>query len=167
MANDAADAPSTGARTRRVVAGVAVIVAADVLTKVWAVSALSDGPVGVVGDFVELRLTRNPGGAFGRFQGMTVVLAVAAIAITFLLVRELRRTTDRVLLFGLTLVLGGALGNLVDRVFRSPGVLRGHVVDFVSVGEFPVFNIADSCITIGAIALVLRTLRTPAPVSRS
>jgi len=167
VASDAADVSTTGARARRVVGGASLIVALDVLTKVWAVAALSDGPISIVGDFVELRLTRNPGGAFGRFQGMTVVLALAAIAITVLLVRELRRTTDRVLFFGLTLVLGGALGNLVDRVFRSPGVLRGHVVDFVSVGDFPVFNVADSCITIGAIVLVLRTLRAPVPATKT
>ena len=57
------------------------------------------------------------------------------------------------------LVLGGALGNLMDRIFRSPGFMRGHVVDFVAVGWWPVFNLADSCVTIGAILLVVRSLR--------
>jgi signal peptidase II len=61
-------------------------------------------------------------------------------------------------------VLGGALGNLVDRFFRAPGFLRGHVVDFVAVGWWPVFNIADSCITIGAVLLIVRSLRAPRPV---
>jgi signal peptidase II len=148
--------------------GVAVvaILVADQLTKIWAVAALSDGPIEIVGDFVELRLTRNSGGAFGRFQGMTILLAVAAIAVSVMLVRMVRRATDRWVFVGLTLVLGGAAGNLIDRVFRSPGVMRGHVVDFVSVGSFPVFNVADSCITIGALLLVFATLRAPVPERR-
>ena len=134
------------------------IVIVDQLTKIWAVAALSDGPVSIVGDEIEFRLTRNPGGAFSRFQGVTPLLAIGAVIVTIFLVRALRRTTDPFIVIGLTLVLGGALGNLVDRILRSPGFLRGHVVDFVSVGSFPVFNVADSCITIGAILLVVRTL---------
>jgi signal peptidase II len=137
---------------------VLTIVVVDQITKVWAVAALSDGPVGIVGDSIEFRLTRNPGGAFSRFQGVTPLLAIGAVIVTIVLVRVLRRTTDRLVVIGLVLVLGGALGNLTDRIFRSPGFLRGHVVDFVSVGWFPVFNVADSCITIGAILLVVHTL---------
>jgi len=64
------------------------------------------------------------------------------------------------------LVLGGALGNLVDRFVRSPGFLRGHVVDYVKVGWWPLFNVADSCITIGAILLVVRALFPPEPAAR-
>ena len=79
-------------------------------------------------------------------------------AIVVVLVRTVRRTDDRVLLVGLALVLGGALGNLVDRFLRAPGFLRGHVVDFVSVGWWPVFNVADACITVGGVLLVIRTL---------
>ena len=141
-----------------VVLSVVTIIIVDQLTKIWAVAALSDGPVSIVGDEIELRLTRNPGGAFSRFQGVTPLLAIGAVIVTIFLVRALRRTTDPFIVIGLTLVLGGALGNLVDRILRSPGFLRGHVVDFVSVGSFPVFNVADSCITIGAILLVVRTL---------
>jgi signal peptidase II len=137
---------------------VLAIVVVDQLTKIWAVAALSDGPVSVVGDSIEFRLTRNPGGAFSRFQGVTPLLAIGAVIVTIFLVRALQRTTDRIVVVGLVLVLGGALGNLVDRIVRSPGFLRGHVVDFMSVGSFPVFNVADSCITIGAILLVLHTL---------
>jgi signal peptidase II len=144
-----------------VIGAIAAIVAVDQLTKAWAVAALSDGPVHVIGDTVEFALTRNGGGAFSRFQGMTPVLAVGAIFVTFVLARVLRRTTDWVLVVALTLVLGGALGNLVDRFVRAPGFLRGHVVDFVAVGWWPVFNVADSCVTIGAVLLVVRTLRAP------
>ena len=167
MASGAAEGPPDAARRaprRRLLAVfgvVAAIVAVDQLTKAWAVSALADGPVAIVGDTVELRLARNPGGAFGRFQGYTPLLALGAIVVTVVLVRMARRATDRVTLAGLVLLLGGALGNLADRVFRAPGFLRGHVVDFVAVGWWPVFNVADSCITIGALILVLRTLRPP------
>lgn len=163
MASGAAD-PARAPTRRRilgVILAVVVIVGLDQLTKALAVARLSDGPIRVIGSTVELRLTRNPGGAFGRFQGMTPILAVAAVAVAFVLVRAVRHATDRVMVIGLTLVLGGALGNLVDRMTRSPGVLRGHVVDFVAVGWWPVFNLADSCITIGAILLVARTLRAP------
>jgi len=144
-----------------VIGAIAAIVAVDQLTKAWAVAALSDGPVHVIGDTVEFELTRNGGGAFSRFQGMTPVLAVGAIVVTFVLFRVLRGMTDPVLVVALTLVLGGALGNLVDRFVRSPGFLRGHVVDFVSVGWWPVFNVADSCVSIGAVLLIVRSLRTP------
>ena len=141
------------------IGAIAAIVAIDQLTKIWAVAALSDGPVHVIGESVELELTRNAGGAFSRFQGMTPLLAIGAVFVTFVLARVLRGTTDRVLVVALTLVLGGALGNLVDRFVRAPGFLRGHVIDFVSIGWWPVFNVADSCITIGAVLLIVRSLR--------
>ena len=144
------------------IGAILAIVALDQLTKSWAVAALSDGPVHVIGDAVKLELTRNGGGAFSRFQGMTPILAVGAIIVTFVLMRVLRGVTDRWLVTALTLVLGGALGNLGDRIFRTPGFLRGHVVDFVAVGWWPVFNVADSCISIGAVLLILRSLRQPA-----
>jgi signal peptidase II len=77
-------------------------------------------------------------------------------------VRAVQRARDAWTIAALTLVLGGALGNLSDRFFRSPGVLRGHVVDFVRVGWWPVFNVADSCVTIGAVILIVRSLFPPA-----
>ena len=144
-----------------VVAGVLTIVVLDQLTKSWAVRALANGPKQIVGTTVELNLTRNGGSAFSRFQGITPILAVGAVIVTIVLIRVLRGTTDRILVIGLALVLGGALGNLMDRIFRSPGFMRGHVVDFVAVGWWPVFNLADSCITIGGILLVVRSLRAP------
>ncbi|HUI49949.1 MAG TPA: signal peptidase II, partial [Acidimicrobiia bacterium] len=126
-----------------------------------AVSALADGPKHVIGDFLVFDLARNSGSAFSRFQGYTPVLAVLAIVIAVFIARAVRRTADGWTLVALVLVLGGALGNLADRLARSPGFLRGHVVDFIAVGWWPVFNIADSCITIGAILLILRTLFAP------
>ena len=83
----------------------------------------------------------------------------------FFLVRTVRRTRDTLLVVALSLVLGGALGNLIDRVFRSPGFLPGAVVDFVHIGSFPTFNVADTAITIGAILVVVWSLRTDARAS--
>jgi signal peptidase II len=147
-----------------VVGAVIAIVVADQLTKAWAVSALADGPTKILGDTVKFEVSRNSGAAFSRFQGYTPVLAVLALGIAFLIARAARQATDRWLMIGLVLVLGGACGNLVDRMARSPGFLRGHVVDFIAVGWWPVFNIADSCVTVGAVVLVIRTVFAPATV---
>src|SRR5205085_3038400 len=138
------------------------------LTKSLVVAKITEGqPKYLVGHSVRFEVARNSGAAFSGFQAYTPILAVLAIVITVFLVRTIRQTTDRWMLIGLVLVLGGALGNLVDRIVRSPGFLRGHVVDFVAVGWFPVFNVADSCITIGAVVLIVRTLLAPnaAPAS--
>jgi signal peptidase II len=153
--------PERRGPTRWVLAAIGTIVLLDQLTKSWAVANLAGGPKHVLGDTVELALTRNSGSAFSRFQGATPILAVGAIIVTIVLARVLRHADDRLLIVALTLLLGGALGNLGDRVFRAPGFLRGHVVDFVAVGWWPVFNVADSCITIGAVLLIICSLRTP------
>ena len=126
----------------------------DQLTKVWAVRELADGPRSLVGTDVQLQLSRNTGGAFSLFQGMTPIIAVLAIVLVAFLVRAAKRTDGVVAVVALALVLGGAIGNLTDRVFRSPGFLEGAVVDFVRVGSFPTFNVADSAITVGAILLI-------------
>jgi len=144
------------------VAGIVVgVVVADQLTKTWAVRHLADGPTELFGD-VAFRLSRNRGGAFSLFQGFTPLLAVLAILLAVVLVRALQRTRDPLVLVALALILGGAIGNLIDRLVRSPSFLRGEVVDFVDVGRFPVFNVADSAITIGAVLLFVAALRTPA-----
>jgi signal peptidase II len=150
-----------GARPWLIVASVALIVVVDQLTKAWAVSSLDQGPKNVIGDTVKFELARNSGAAFSRFQGYTPVVAVLAIVITVVIARTARKATDPWLMAGLILVLGGAIGNLCDRIFRDPGFLRGHVIDFVAVGWWPVFNVADSCITIGAVLLIVRTLFAP------
>jgi signal peptidase II len=143
-----------------IVVGVVVL---DQLTKIWVVAELSDAPASIIGTTVELRLSRNPGGAFSLFQRFTPILALFAIVVAVVLARAILRTDDKLMVVALALVLGGALGNLTDRIARSPGFLRGHVVDFVSVGRFPSFNVADSAITIGAVLLVLCALRKPDP----
>jgi signal peptidase II len=162
--NDAAEAP---ARLRAAAAIVVAVVLVDQLTKAWAVENLADGPRSVIGDAVELRLARNTGSAFSLFGSFTPLLAIVAAVVAVLLVRAVRRARDSLLVVSLALVLGGALGNLVDRVFRAPGFLRGGVVDFVGVSEFPTFNVADSAITVGGILLVVWALRADARERRA
>jgi len=91
-------------------------------------------------------------------SGFTPLLAVLAAIVAVVLVRVAQRAKDPVMVVALSLVLGGALGNLIDRLFRAPGFLRGEVVDFVRVGAFPTFNVADSAITVGVAVLLLGTL---------
>ena len=136
-----------------------VVVVLDQLTKIWAVAALSDGPVEVIGTLLQFRLTRNPGGAFSLLTGLTPVLAVLAGVMVVYIVRTTRRTSDAVMAYSLGLVLGGAVGNLIDRLVRSPGVLRGEVVDFIKVPNWPTFNIADCAITVGVILIAIRGWR--------
>jgi signal peptidase II len=153
-------------RPRRTVRGwlvaaiVVGVVVLDQLTKAWAVRELADGPQELFGD-VAFRLSRNSGGAFSLFQGFTPLLALLALVLAVVLIRALRQTQDPLVLVALALILGGAIGNLLDRLFRSPSFLRGEVVDFVDVGRFPVFNVADSAITIGAVLLFIAVLRMP------
>jgi signal peptidase II len=163
---DGAGAGAPPAATRQPVwpfALAAAIVVADQATKAWAVHALADGPISVVGRTVELRLGRNTGSAFSLFTGFTPILAIVAIGVAIVLARFARRSDDRWTVCALSLVLGGALGNLCDRLFRAPGFLHGAVVDFVRLGWWPTFNVADSAITIGALLLVLFGFRTPRP----
>lgn len=161
---DPVDAPSPGRRTIGILAGVAVVVfAVDVVTKTIAVAQLSGRPpVRILGGTVYLELLRNPGAAFSLATGMTWVLALIAVAVCVAIVWLAPKLRSVGWAVGLGLVLAGALGNLVDRLFRAPGPLEGHVVDFVSLfaphGQvWPVFNAADSAITCGGVLIVILT----------
>ena len=137
----------------------AVLFALDLATKIAVVRFLEpNDPVRIVGDVVTLKLIRNPGAAFSMATGMTWLLTLVAVGVVIGVVRFGRKLRSPWWAVGLGLVLGGAIGNLVDRLFRAPGPLQGHVVDFVSVGWWPVFNVADSSIVCGAILLVALTL---------
>lgn len=142
----------------------AVGLAADVVTKVIATETLEPGePVRILGGAVYFQLVRNPNAAFGLGAGMTPLLTVFAMLVVAGVVWFSRKVRSAGWAVGLGLVLAGALGNLVDRLFRAPGPFQGHVIDFLSVfapnGEvWPVFNVADSCITVGAVLIVLLSL---------
>lgn len=141
-----------------VIAVVAVI--ADQATKILAVASLEPGrPVELIGETVRLVLIRNPGAAFSMGTELTAVLSVVALVVVVGLLWFSRRVHSRWWAWGLGLVLGGAAGNLVDRLLRDPGVLRGHVVDFMSIGWWPVFNVADSCLVAGVIVIAVAVAR--------
>jgi signal peptidase II len=140
------------------------VVVLDVISKVIVVATVQPNePVRLLGGLVYLSLIRNPGAAFSMATGMTWLLALIAIGVVVVIVRMAPRLRSTPWAVSLGLVLGGAIGNLIDRIFRAPGFLQGHVVDFVSVfgpnaEYFPVFNVADSAITIGGISLVITAL---------
>jgi signal peptidase II len=131
----------------------AAVVAADQLSKIWALSALADGPISVVGS-VRLYLTRNSAGAFGLGGAAVPFLAVAALILVVVMASSGETTRHPLLAVAVGLVLGGALGNLADRLFRGRGWLRGAVVDFIDFRVWPVFNLADTAITCGCLLLL-------------
>jgi signal peptidase II len=139
----------------------------DLATKIWAVNTLSTGPnIKVLGSFFQLTLIRNPGAAFSIATGATVFLTIFAICVVITILHFSPRITSKGWAVVLGLVLGGSLGNLVDRIFREPGLLRGHVIDWLQVPNFPVFNIADSAIVIAAVISVVLTARNIPPITK-
>ncbi|HVF06785.1 MAG TPA: signal peptidase II [Frankiaceae bacterium] len=142
----------------------ALVLAADVATKVWAVERLSGREIDTLGGLVVLHLHRNPGAAFGLAGGATVVFSLIALVIVGVIVRVARQLASRWWAVALGLLLGGASGNLLDRLLRSPGPLRGHVVDFIDLhwngrSVWPVFNVADMAIVTGAALALLLSVR--------
>jgi signal peptidase II len=160
----AGGAGATGPRVRLLALIAVAVLAADIVTKVVAVAQLEGrAPVEILGGIVYLQLVRNPGAAFSLATGYTWVLTIVAIAVVVVIVRVARRLRSTGWAVALGLVLGGALGNLTDRLFRAPGPLQGHVVDVVSLFApdgrvWPVFNLADSSIVSGGVLLVLLAL---------
>ncbi|APE34112.1 signal peptidase II [Nocardia mangyaensis] len=160
-ATDAADETKLAGRRRLPLLLIiaAVLFGLDLLTKCLAVALIEPGEsVPIIGDFARFTLVRNPGAAFSMATGMTWLLTLIAVAVVIGVIRIGRTLRSLWWAIGLGMVLGGALGNLVDRFFRSPGPLQGHVVDFVAIGWWPVFNVADSAIVCGAILLVALTV---------
>ncbi len=154
------DVAADGSGRRRHI-GVLIVVAAmviigDVVSKILVVANLTDhAPIKLLGGLITLEETRNPGAAFSVGTSATLIFGVVAIAVIAIIVRTARRLFSRPWSIVLGLLLGGATGNLIDRVLRSPGVLRGYVVDWIRVPHFAVFNVADSAITVGGTLAVL------------
>ena len=139
-------------------AGVAAFVlAADIITKALVVSHLRPGePVHLIDNVLMLNLLRNSGAAFSVGTGNTIIFTAIAVGVVIYITRTARNLRSIGWAITLGLLLGGALGNLVDRLFRAPGFLRGDVVDWIEVTRYwPVFNLADSAIVCGGILTVL------------
>jgi len=138
----------------------AVVYLADQLTKAWASANLDpDEPRELLGSVLQLNLTRNPGAAFSIGTGATWVLTVIASVVVVFILFTVRRLGSRGWALALGLLLGGSLGNLTDRMFRAPGPGRGHVVDFLQLPNFPVFNVGDSAIVTAAALIGLLAFR--------
>ena len=151
--------PARAGRSRSLLAASAgATLVADQITKVLAARLLASGrPRMGIGGFFDLQLTRNPGGAFGIFANSPLVFFITTLIIVgAVLTWGIRSGTAPV---PLGLVAGGGLGNLVDRIARSPGGLQGRVVDFIHFHFWATFNLADSAIVIGVILLILTELR--------
>ena len=150
----------------RIVWGTAlIVVVVDQLTKQLAVMYLEGhAPIQLLGTWLQLSFARNPGGAFSIGTNATIVFTVFALIASVFIIRLTPRVASRgwAIVFGA--ILGGAVGNLLDRIFRTPEFLHGHVVDFIALPHYPLFNIADSSIFCAAVAGIVFTVRGSAPL---
>lgn len=158
---------STRPHTRSLLAATAAVVAADQLSKAAVLATLEPGqPLYLIGDWFRFYLLFNSGAAFSMGENLTPVFTAIqlffGIGIIIVIIRgkvsRIFGRPDAIAGLGLALIAGGALGNVIDRLFRAPGFFIGHVVDFISIGSFAVFNLADSAITIGVALIVLRSI---------
>jgi signal peptidase II len=158
-------APARRPRTRLLLTLAVVVLLADLATKLVVVATITPGEnIRLLGGLLYLTHLRNVGAAFSFAEGFTILFTVIAVVVAVIIVRTARRLYSTGWAISLGLVLGGAVGNLIDRVFRDPGFLRGGVVDFLSVfgpdgRVWPVFNVADSAIVCGGILGALMALR--------
>jgi signal peptidase II len=159
-----ADAPAEQPELGLLAATGAAVLLVDQLTKHWALQALDDGPIEVVGS-LRLKLAFNSGTAFSVGEGRGGLISLLGLVVVAVLLRSVAAWPGRLPAIVGGLVAGGAIGNLLDRLFRDggDGVLGGHVVDFIDLQWWPVFNVADMGIVGGALALALLSFRAPDP----
>jgi signal peptidase II len=148
----------------------AVVVLVDQLTKHWAVNHLVDHDVDVIGS-LRFNLAHNTGMAFSKGTGLGPIIGVVALFVVVGLLVSIGHESSPLYTPAVGLIVGGAVGNLIDRLFRSPGWFRGGVVDFIDLQWWPIFNVADIGVTVGGVLLLLSTLKPvpkpdPAPVVR-
>ncbi|MFI0407024.1 signal peptidase II [Actinomadura sp. 3N508] len=133
---------------------------ADIVSKIIVVATLKDEePIRLLGGLLTLRETRNSGAAFSIGTGYTIVFTLIACGVVVAILRTARNLRSVPWAICLGLLLGGAVGNLIDRMLREPAPLKGHVVDWIQVPNFPVFNFADSAIVCGGVLAVLLAAR--------
>ena len=137
-----------------------VLYAVDLGTKILAIEKLSDREdVQVIGDLLQLHLTSNAGAAFSTGTQFTVLLSCIALAALIIVLWLSRRLGSLLWAVALGFLLAGVAGNLTDRVFREPGPFRGHVIDFLMLPNWPVFNVADICINVAAGLILIQAFR--------
>ncbi len=134
---------------------IAVVIVLDQLTKHWSLNALNTGKTIKIFWTLQLNLVFNSGMAFSQGQGVGRIIGVLAIGVVIGLLMSLRKPMSMMTVIGTGLLIGGACGNILDRMFRGDGWMSGAVVDFIDLQWFPVFNVADSAVTIGAGFLIL------------
>lgn len=153
--------PNERRRLRLLVALIAVAgLTADLVTKIIAVTHLEPlASVRLLGGLLTLRLIRNPGAAFSQGQRFTYVFAIAGIIVlAFVIIKLVPRIGHPAWAVAIGLLCAGVAGNLTDRLFRPPGPLRGHVIDFLELPHWPIFNVADMCITAAAIMIMFLSI---------
>jgi signal peptidase II len=131
----------------------------DIATKMIVVATLSGRVLRLLGGFLHLRVDRNPGAAFSFAPSLTILFSLIAITVIVVILRSASRIRSTPWAVTLGLLLGGATGNLIDRIFRYPGAFRGWVVDWIQIPHWPVFNLADSAIVCGGILAVFLSVR--------
>jgi signal peptidase II len=137
----------------------------DLATKIWALSALDPrNPVKLIGNFLQLTLLRNSGAAFSFAQSATAIFTIFAVVVIAVIAYFAPKITSKGWSIVLGLALGGILGNLTDRIFRSPGFFTGHVIDWIQLPHWPVFNLADSAIVVAAAIAVILSIRNISPM---
>jgi len=147
-------------RVGLLVAVAVAVLALDIATKLIVVATLTRRtPIRLLDGFLHLRVDRNPGAAFSFAPSLTILFSVIAITVIVVILRSSKRIRSTPWAVTLGLLLGGATGNLVDRIFRYPGLFRGWVVDWIQIPHWPVFNLADSAIVCGGILAVLLSVR--------
>jgi signal peptidase II len=160
--SDPVDQPTPSRRldARLVFAAIAVVAfVVDQGSKRWAMRELADGDIPLLGDWFTLHLTFNPGAAFSTGTDFTIVFTALAMVAVVVVVWLSRRLGSVGWAVALGLLLGGVAGNLTDRILREPEPFHGHVVDFLMLPNWPVFNIADICINVAAGLIILQTFR--------
>lgn len=140
----------------------AIVVVLDQITKHWALNTLDDRDIEVFWT-LQFNLAFNTGMAFSRGEGLGPVIAVVALVVVVFFLVRLGREGGRLAAVATGLIVGGAIGNIIDRAFRGDGILDGAVVDFIDFQWFPIFNIADMGITIGGALLVLSSVLPARP----
>jgi len=138
----------------------------DFVTKEWALKTLSAQPRKILGSFLQLTLVHNSGAAFSLATGFTIIFSILALAVVIAVIYFSPQITSSGWQLSMGLLLGGVLGNLTDRIFRDPSFLSGYVIDWIQIPHWPVFNLADSAISIAALMAFVLAVRNIPPITR-